>query len=162
MSLYATTHEECVTGYPVSDYIKLHQACGGRSSSGSVAHKDGCHSDEWPGAWATASDATVMGAVEIRRYWHGTSEPALPECIDGIDNDGDGFPNFGDDAPDGAAPTTRAVLSRGLTPGRASAPRDQSPRTSSSAPAARARSRSASLQDFESGEICLAWRRSFR
>jgi len=38
-----------------------------------------------------------MGAVEIRRYWHGTSEPALPECIDGIDNDGDGFTDFGDD-----------------------------------------------------------------
>lgn len=97
MSLYATTHEECVNWYPVRDYIQLHQACGGRSSSGSVAYKAGYQANEWPGAWATSSDAIVLGSVEIRRYWHGASEPALPECIDGIDNDDDGFTDFGAD-----------------------------------------------------------------
>jgi len=33
-----------------------------------VAYKDGAHEDEVPGAWASSSDAIVIGAVEIKRY----------------------------------------------------------------------------------------------
>jgi hypothetical protein len=68
MSMYATTHEKCVEWFPVRDYIDLYQSCGNRSSSVSVAYKDGAHENEVPGAWASSSDAIVIGAVEIKRY----------------------------------------------------------------------------------------------
>ncbi len=82
MSLYATTHEECVEWFPVRDYIDLYQACGSRSSSASVAYKDGDQASEWPGAWASASDAIVMGAVEIKRYL--VPEPSAAACGAGV------------------------------------------------------------------------------
>ncbi len=98
MSFYAATHEDCVAWFPMRDYIPVHQGCGGRSSSVGVAYKDGHEATEWPGAWVTSSDAIVLGAVEIRRYWHGAFEPLeAPQCTDGVDNDEDGLVDFGAD-----------------------------------------------------------------
>ena len=76
MSFYATTHEECVEWFPVRDYIDLHQACGDRSSSMSVAYKDGAQVHEVPGTWASSSDAIVLGAVEVNRYGRFVPEPS--------------------------------------------------------------------------------------
>ena len=76
VSLYATTHEECVEWFPVRDYIDFDQACGSRSSSFSVAHKVGVQTHEVPGAWATSSDAIVLGALEVNRYGKFVPEPS--------------------------------------------------------------------------------------
>ena len=78
MSMYATTHEECVDWFPLGDYLEIYQACGERSSAVSVGYRHGREAEEFPGAAGNKSDAIVVGALEVNRYWRFSDPPVRP------------------------------------------------------------------------------------
>jgi hypothetical protein len=68
MSMYATTHEECVDWFPLGDYLEIYQACGERSSAVSVGYR---HGRAPPPArvtpsWWALSRSTATGASRSR------------------------------------------------------------------------------------------------